>query len=71
MCNLQSSSILTEIDTERLFCNIPEIYYANRVFWHENVNPMVKASRETGEPLDPNMMLEGFLKVRYSVDSKC
>ena len=33
---------------------------------------MVKASRETGEPLDPNMMLEGFLKVRYSVDSdKC
>lgn len=63
LCNLQSNSILTEIDTERLFCNIPEIYTANRIFWQENLNPVVRASRETGEPLDPDMMLEGFLKV--------
>ena len=31
LCNLQSNHILTEIDVERLFCNIPEIYAANRV----------------------------------------
>ncbi|XP_059085132.1 pleckstrin homology domain-containing family G member 5-like isoform X3 [Tigriopus californicus] len=62
LCNLQNNSILSEIDTERLFCNIPEIYTANRIFWHENINPMVKASRISGEPLDPNMMVDGFLK---------
>ena len=66
LCNLQNHSILTEIDTERLFCNIPEIYSANRVFWQENIRPMVKVSQETGEPLDPDMMLEGFTRVRRS-----
>ena len=30
LCNLQSHNILTEIDVESLFCNIPEIYAANR-----------------------------------------
>ena len=64
LLNLQSSSILSEIDTERLFCNIPEIYTANRIFWHENINAVVKASRESGNPLDPDMMLNGFVKVR-------
>ena len=63
LLNLQSSSILSEIDTERLFCNIPEIYTANRIFWHENINAVVKASRESGNPLDPDMMLNGFVKV--------
>ena len=64
LLNLQSNSILNEIDTERLFCNIPEIYTANRIFWHENINAVVKASRESGNPLDPDMLLNGFIKVR-------
>ena len=57
--------VLTEIDTERLFCNIPEIYAANRVFWHDYIMPMLTVSRKTGEPLNPILMREGFLKVRF------
>ena len=59
--------VLTEIDTERLFCNIPEIYAANRVFWHDYIMPMLTISRKTGEPLNPILMKEGFLKVRHSI----
>ena len=62
LCNLQNNGILTEIDTERLFCNLPEIYTANRIFWHENVQRMVKASRLSGEPLNPELMLDGFFR---------
>ena len=71
LLNLQSSSILSEIDTERLFCNIPEIYTANRIFWHENINAVVKASRESGNPLDPDMMLNGFVKVGREIGNWC
>ena len=71
LLNLQSSSILSEIDTERLFCNIPEIYTANRIFWHENINAVVRASRESGNPLDPDMMLNGFVKVGREIGSWC
>ena len=55
--------MLTEIDTERLFCNIPEIYAANRVFWHDYIMPMLTQSRKNGDPLNPSQMKEGFLKV--------
>ena len=64
LCNLQNNMVLTEIDTERLFCNIPEIYAANRVFWHDYIMPMLTVSRKCGEPLDPILMKEGFIKVR-------
>ena len=37
LCNLQNNHILTEIDVERLFCNIPEIYAANRVRRKNNI----------------------------------
>ena len=67
LCNLQNNMVLTEIDTERLFCNIPEIYAANRVFWHDYIMPMLTISRKTGEPLNPILMKEGFLKVRHSI----
>ena len=66
LCNLQNNLVLTEIDTERLFCNIPEIYAANRVFWHDYIMPMLTQSRKNGEPLNPSQMKEGFLKVRFT-----
>ena len=31
-------------DTEKLFCNIPEIYAANRTFWHHHVFPMLQVN---------------------------
>ena len=65
LCNLQNNMVLTEIDTEKLFCNIPEIYAANRVFWHDYIMPMLTVSRETGEPLNPILMKEGFIRVSF------
>jgi hypothetical protein len=62
LCNLQNCNILTEIDTERLFCNLPEIYAANKVFWEESVHVVVTTARRTGELMDPDIMLDGFLK---------
>ena len=44
LCNLQHNLILCEIDTEKLFCNIPEIYFANRSFWHHHIFPMLQVS---------------------------
>ena len=39
-------------------------FLPHRIFWQENLNPMVSAARRSGEPLDANMILDGFLKVR-------
>ena len=63
LCNLQVAQILNEIDTERLFSNLPEIYVANRQFWADHVYPMLKTARSTKAPLDPTSLQEGFLKV--------
>ena len=63
LCNLQAAQILNEIDTEKLFSNIPEIYVANRQFWAEHVVPMLKTARSAKAPLDPTDLREAFLKV--------
>ena len=63
LCNLQVAQILNEIDTERLFSNIPEIYVANRQFWADHVYPMLRTARCAKAPLDPTSLKEGFLKV--------
>ncbi len=65
LCNLQAAQILNEIDTERLFSNLPEIYVANRQFWAEHVFPMLKNARSARAPLDPTSLRDGFLKVKY------
>lgn len=63
LCNLQVAQILNEIDTERLFSNIPEIYVANRQFWADHVYPMLRTARCAKAPLDPTSLKEGFIKV--------
>ncbi|KAJ9582072.1 hypothetical protein L9F63_003574, partial [Diploptera punctata] len=60
LCNLQASNILNEVDKARLFSNIPDIYAANRHFWSQHLLPMLNKSRETHQPLDPNLLLDGF-----------
>lgn len=63
LCNLQAAQILNEIDTERLFSNLPEIYVANRQFWADHVFPMLKSARHAKAPLDPTSLHHGFIKV--------
>ncbi|XP_014218570.1 pleckstrin homology domain-containing family G member 5 isoform X2 [Copidosoma floridanum] len=60
LCGLQASSILIEVDRARLFCNIPEIYAANRYFWTAHVSAMLDAARSTRKPLDTVHLLPAF-----------
>ncbi|XP_023335851.1 pleckstrin homology domain-containing family G member 5, partial [Eurytemora carolleeae] len=63
LCNLQNNQILTEINSVKLFCNIPEIYSANKNFWLNHILPLLQESRESRAPLDPTLMKEGFTQV--------
>ncbi|XP_023703867.1 pleckstrin homology domain-containing family G member 5 [Cryptotermes secundus] len=60
LCNLQAANILNDVDKARLFSNIPDIYAANKHFWCKNLLPMLAESRKTCEPLNPQLLLDGF-----------
>jgi pleckstrin domain-containing family G protein 5 len=64
LCNLQAANILNDVDKARLFSNIPDIYAANKHFWSQYLLPMLTESRKTGAPLNPQLLLDGFRKVR-------
>jgi pleckstrin domain-containing family G protein 5 len=64
LCNLQAANILNDVDKARLFSNIPDIYAANKHFWCQHLLPMLAESRKTGEPLNPQLLLDGFRRVR-------
>ncbi|MPC82400.1 Pleckstrin y domain-containing family G member 6 [Portunus trituberculatus] len=63
LCNLQNESLLNEVDTDKLFSNIQEIYFANLNFWREHVTRMLDASRSSRQPLDPTLLTDAFYKV--------
>ena len=71
LCNLQAAQILNEIDTERLFANVPEIYVANRQFWAEHVVPMLRSARSAKTPLDPTILRGAFIKVVLCRPASC
>lgn len=62
LCNLQAAQILSEVDTDRLFSNVPELYVAQRQFWAEHVVPMLKKARHGRQPLDPTVLRPAFLR---------
>ncbi|XP_039280848.1 pleckstrin homology domain-containing family G member 5 isoform X3 [Nilaparvata lugens] len=62
LTNLQNENILTEIDKSKLFSNIGEIFMANRNFWYNHMFPMLANTRETGKPLNPQLLFDGFCK---------
>jgi hypothetical protein len=62
--NLQAANILNDVDNARLFSNIPDIYAANKHFWCQHLLPMLAESRKTGKPLNPQLLLDGFRRVR-------
>ncbi|XP_069998090.1 pleckstrin homology domain-containing family G member 5 isoform X6 [Penaeus vannamei] len=62
LCNLQNESLLCEIDTDKLFSNIQEIYAANLTFWREHVVRMLEEARSNRQPLDPTLLAEAFYK---------
>ncbi|XP_076308557.1 pleckstrin homology domain-containing family G member 5-like [Tachypleus tridentatus] len=60
--SLQAEGILNEIDSDKLFSNIREVYVSNHQFWVKHLLPMLIVSRTTKQKLNPVLMKDGFLQ---------
>jgi len=49
-----------------MFSNIAEIYSANHLFWNSCLLPMLNASRDNRQPLNPILMKDSFSQVCLS-----
>lgn len=58
--NLQKEGFLLEIEDNKLFSNIEEIYTINLAFWMANLSKVVENARVTQDPLNPLDMESGF-----------
>jgi len=54
---------MRQIEPEKLFGNIEEVYRASCQFWVKHMSLVVRRSRETGEQLDCCMLKPGFTSV--------
>ncbi|CAH0557706.1 unnamed protein product [Brassicogethes aeneus] len=61
--DLQSKTLLKEIDTVKLFSNITEILDANVIFWRNTLFPLVRTMRQYKRPPCIENMLEGFSQI--------
>ena len=52
-----------QIESDKLFSNICDVYYATCHFWVNHMSQVLRLSRETHEPLDPCLLKAGFLVV--------
>ncbi|XP_065679515.1 pleckstrin homology domain-containing family G member 5-like isoform X2 [Hydra vulgaris] len=68
LVNLQESGILTEVDPNKLFSNILEVYEANMVFWTKHLNLVVKDVRRTKQTINPLQLLDSFSNVHFFGD---
>ncbi|XP_034237361.1 pleckstrin homology domain-containing family G member 5 isoform X2 [Thrips palmi] len=62
LTSLQEARILTDVDKTRLFSNVVDIHAANVHFWEQYLAPLVAATRDTRQPLNPHHLLDGFHK---------
>ncbi|CAK1554169.1 unnamed protein product [Leptosia nina] len=58
--SLQDSGKMLQLDTARLFSNIPDLLNANLIFWNLTFYPMVKDAVENNTPYNVDLMSEGF-----------
>ncbi|XP_050081314.1 pleckstrin homology domain-containing family G member 5 [Anopheles maculipalpis] len=59
--DIQSQNILTDVDQNKLFSNIRDIWEANLRFWTLYLHPMVKHSQRTKEPMSIYYFQRGFV----------
>uniref|UniRef100_A0A182Q1V7 DH domain-containing protein n=1 Tax=Anopheles farauti TaxID=69004 RepID=A0A182Q1V7_9DIPT len=59
--DIQSQNILTDVDQNKLFSNIRDIWEANLRFWTLYLHPMVKHSQATKEPMSIYYFQPGFV----------
>ncbi|XP_032236406.2 pleckstrin homology domain-containing family G member 5 isoform X3 [Nematostella vectensis] len=58
--NVQSEGFLLDVEIEKLFSNIEDIYELNYSFWVDCLCEVAEKSRKTGKPLNPMDMNEAF-----------
>ncbi|TMS35741.1 hypothetical protein L596_003071 [Steinernema carpocapsae] len=58
--DLERLGYMKDIDAQRVFLNYSELYRCNLNFWKHSILPMLRNSRETGEPLRPYLLKPGF-----------
>ena len=63
--SLQENDILKEVDSNKLFSNILEVYEANMKFWTKHLNLVVKEVRKTKQIIRPLQLLDSFSNVRF------
>uniref|UniRef100_A0A6E8W0G8 DH domain-containing protein n=1 Tax=Anopheles coluzzii TaxID=1518534 RepID=A0A6E8W0G8_ANOCL len=59
--DIQSQNILTDVDQNKLFSNIRDIWEANLRFWTLYLHPMVKHSQRTKDPMSIYYFQRGFV----------
>uniref|UniRef100_A0A182PLU3 DH domain-containing protein n=1 Tax=Anopheles epiroticus TaxID=199890 RepID=A0A182PLU3_9DIPT len=59
--DIQSQNILNDVDQNKLFSNIRDIWEANLRFWTLYLHPMVKHSQLTKEPMSIYYFQRGFV----------
>ncbi|XP_059059824.1 uncharacterized protein LOC131853048 [Achroia grisella] len=61
---LQDSGKLLDVDTERLFSNIPDVLNSSLYFWDITILPMLLDSTEKAVPFNTELMAQGFCRFR-------
>lgn len=64
--NLQAANILNDIDRDRIFSNICDVYKSNKVLWLDCMLPMVQKARDSKQPFQPSELHSGFTHVSTS-----
>ncbi|XP_013883407.1 pleckstrin homology domain-containing family G member 5 isoform X2 [Austrofundulus limnaeus] len=60
LLNLQESSLLTEVDPNKLFSNIKEIVRLHTALWNQVMVPVLEQARWARALLDPTQLYDGF-----------
>ena len=60
----KDSDFLGDVDTEKLFSNIAEVYETNKNFWENHLRPVTEEARVTKKPIRPSQLNVSFASVR-------
>lgn len=70
LLNLQESSLLTEVEPNKLFSNIKEIVRLHTALWNQVMVPVLEQARRARALLDPTQLYDGFRMVSWSGTSR-